>query len=197
MKVRIFIDFWNFQLNVNDHTPVGYKLDWTKLSLVMTQQASALIGQQLDFEETCVYLSYNPRNPIDRNLRNWATNVLDRFPGVHVALSERKPKHPTLCSACHREISVCPHCSAPIKGTVEKGVDTAIVTDLLSLAWVGAWDVAILMSSDRDFIPAIRSLAIKGFRVINAYFPPQGMDLARECWGNFALVPCLPALQRK
>ena len=84
-----------------------------------------------------------------------------------------------------------------MKGTVEKGVDTAIVTDLFSLAWVGAWDVAILMSSDRDFIPAIKSLAIKGFRVINAYFPLQGMDLARECWGNFDIVPCLPALQRK
>jgi hypothetical protein len=53
------------------------------------------------------------------------------------------------------------------------------------------------MSSDRDFIPAIKSLAVKGFRVINGYFPPQGMDLARECWGNFDLVPCLPALQRK
>ena len=52
MKVRIFIDFWNFQLNINDHTSIGYKLDWTKLSLIMTQQAASLIGQPLDFEET-------------------------------------------------------------------------------------------------------------------------------------------------
>ncbi len=32
--------------------------------------------------------------------------------------------------------------------TVEKGIDTAIVTDMISLAWANAWDVAVLVSSD-------------------------------------------------
>jgi uncharacterized LabA/DUF88 family protein len=196
MKIRIFIDFWNFQLNVRDRTPREFLIGWEKINQVMTDRAAQLIGQSLTFEETRVYLSYNPRNPDDRKLRNWATNVLDRLPGIQVSLSERKPKNPPVCSACHKEISICPHCSMPMKGTIEKGVDTAIVTDLLSLAWAGAWDVAILVSSDRDYIPAIKSWAIKGYRVINAYFPPQGMDLARECWGNFDLVPCLTALRR-
>jgi|GEM_PF-5530480 len=34
-----------------------------------------------------------------------------------------------------------------------------MVTDLLALAWENAWEVAILLSSDRDFIPAIQMLA--------------------------------------
>jgi len=37
----------------------------------------------------------------------------------------------------------------------EKGVDTAIVTDLLSLASEDAYDVAVLLSSDADHIPAV------------------------------------------
>jgi uncharacterized LabA/DUF88 family protein len=81
-------------------------------------------------------------------------------------------------------------------GTIEKGVDTAIVTDLLSLAWENAWEIAILATSDRDFIPAMETLNRKGFRVINAHFPPVGMDLARQCWGSIDLRQALPEIAR-
>jgi uncharacterized LabA/DUF88 family protein len=79
---------------------------------------------------------------------------------------------------------------------LRKGVDTAIVTDLLSLAWENAWEVAILVSSDRDFIPAFEMLSRKGYRVINAHFPPQGAELARKCWGNIDLRKALGPIQR-
>jgi uncharacterized LabA/DUF88 family protein len=39
-----------------------------------------------------------------------------------------------------------------MRGMEEKGVDTRIVTDMMSLAWNGAYDVAVLVSADRDFI---------------------------------------------
>jgi uncharacterized LabA/DUF88 family protein len=197
MKTRIFIDFWNFQLSLRGNTMAGYKLDWMKLSPLLIDTASNLIGQQLTFEETFVYLSHNPKNKADRSLLNWATNVLDRFPGVHVKIFERKPKFAPICQNCHRPISRCPHCGEATAGTIEKGVDTAIVTDLLGLAWESAWQIAILISSDRDFIPAIQMLAVKGFRVINASVPPLGMDLARSCWAHIDIRSILPALERK
>ena len=81
-------------------------------------------------------------------------------------------------------------------GTTEKGIDTAIVTDLLTLAWEGGWQVAVLVSADRDFIPAVEMLANKGYRVINAHFPPKGMDLARACWASIDLRTCLQELSR-
>lgn len=37
----------------------------------------------------------------------------------------------------------------------EKGVDAALVTDFLSLAYSGAYDYAVLVSGDADFISAI------------------------------------------
>jgi uncharacterized LabA/DUF88 family protein len=101
-----------------------------------------------------------------------------------------------VCQSCHQPITLCPNCGEVATGTIEKGVDTAIVTDLLSLAWEGAWHVAILISSDRDFIPAIQMLAVKGFRVINAGFPPHGMDLARSCWATIDLRVFLAELGR-
>ena len=41
---------------------------------------------------------------------------------------------------------------AEMRGTEEKGVDTHIATAMISLAWIDNYDVAVLVSSDRDFI---------------------------------------------
>lgn len=180
-KARIFVDFWNFQLSFNDRVPSGVRADWTKIVPWLVTRSAAL-GLDLTFEEMTVYLSHDPRKAEDKRLRDWAINFLDRQPGVKVKMLERKPKGSPLCPACHKKITLCPHCGGSTTGTIEKGVDTAIVTDLLSLAWEGAWEVAILVSSDRDFIPAVDMLGRKGFRVINAHFSPVGVDLARACW---------------
>ena len=80
-------------------------------------------------------------------------------------------------------------------GTVEKGIDTAITTDMIRLAWEDAWDVAILVSSDHDFIPVVEFLSSKGKRVINVYLPPKGINLARTCWASIDLKPILPRLR--
>ena len=150
-KVRIFIDFWNLQLNINEHTR-GYKLDWKKLSPLLTEETTRLLDTPLRFDGSIVYLSYNPGTPQGSRLRHWSSNVLDRFPGIRVVSKERKAKMPPRCPYCHQLIEYCPHCGNKISGTVEKGIDTAIVTDMIKLAWEGAWDVAVLVSSDRDFI---------------------------------------------
>ena len=80
--------------------------------------------------------------------------------------------------------------------TIEKGVDTAIVTDMMKMAWDGALEVAILVSSDRDFIPTVDMLSMKGYKVINAHFPPQGMHLATVCWASIDLKNGLAEFKR-
>jgi uncharacterized LabA/DUF88 family protein len=74
-----------------------------------------------------------------------------------------------------------------LSGTVEKGVDTAIATDMIRLAWEDAYDIAVLASLDADFIPAVDFLDQKGKKVIQAGFPPKGTDLATACWASFDL----------
>ena len=56
--------------------------------------------------------------------------------------------------------------------TEEKGVDVAIATDMIKLAWEDVYDWAVLVSSDRDFVPAVEFLNAKGRKVLHAGFPP-------------------------
>ena len=196
LRARIFIDFWNLQLTINERAEPGYRLDWKALSPGLIAATEEILGEPLKFEGTNIYLSYAPATGKGRSLRNWATTVLDRFPGVRVIVKGRKAKAPPVCPSCHRSVEHCPHCGEQMIGTVEKGIDTAIVTDMISLAWEGAWDVAILVTSDRDLIPVVEFLTTKGRRVINAHFPPKGAHLARTCWASIDLGQHLEDLAR-
>jgi uncharacterized LabA/DUF88 family protein len=196
MKLRVFIDFWNLQLSVNERTKKGYQIDWKKISPWLTDQASNIVGEQLRYDGTNVYMSYNAKSSKGRGLHNFATNTLDTFPGIHVNIKKRKSKSAPICPTCHKKITDCPHCQGKITRTIEKGIDTEIVTDLLILAWEKAYDIAVLVSSDRDFIPAIEMLTSQGYRIINAHFPPQGKHLSRTCWASIDLKTGLSEYQR-
>ncbi len=197
LKTRIFIDFWNFQLSLINATSNKYRLDWKSISPWLVSQAESQIGQTLTFEGTIVYISFNPNTQSGKRLRDFAMNVLDRFPGTSVILVERKPRNPPVCPRCHNEIIKCPHCGGKIERSIEKGVDTAIVTDMFRLAWENSLDVAVLVSSDRDFIPTVQTFSSKGYKVINAHFPPQGMQLARTCWSSIDIRQGVKVLERK
>jgi uncharacterized LabA/DUF88 family protein len=192
--VRIFIDFWNLQLSIRD-IDSNYRLDWKKISPLLVSETETLLGEQMRFVGTRVYMSYSS-SPGGSNLKNWSINTLDRFPGISVIGKQRQVKRPPSCPNCHTLVKVCPHCGGNMQGTVEKGIDTAIVTDMVSLAWENAWDVAILVSSDKDFIPAVEFLNSKGYRVVNVHFPPAGIHLSRTCWGSIDLRSHLNKLNR-
>lgn len=197
VRVRVFIDFWNFKLSLDGHHP-KFNLDWKRLGPWLAQRAGDTLGVagRVQYEGLHVYLSHDPNKQKDDGLRRWATSTLDRFPGVEVVLKERKPKNPPNCPICHKAVEDCPHCKASMKGTMEKGVDTAIVTDMIRLAWEDSWDAAVLVSADRDFVPAVEFLSLKGKKVIHATLPPQGAELARKCWGQFNLLDGIEGLER-
>ena len=148
IRTRIFIDFWNFQLNWNDR-PGGQRCDWKRL------------------------------------------------PSVRVRIRERRTRAGGIwCNTCKQQILTCPQCSTAFERAPEKGVDAAIVTDLLTLAWQRAFDVAILLSSDADMIPAVERVQERGLKVINATWSGHGYDLAHTSWGSFALDSVIGLLTR-
>ncbi|MBI4310941.1 MAG: NYN domain-containing protein [Chloroflexi bacterium] len=201
LQVRLFIDFWNFQLNWNSRTNKD-PLDWRKapIGLVSAAQAqldTAGMGDSLRVAETRVYASYDTANPEDRRLKGWLDSFLDRQPGMRVFTRERRSQpRPIRCSSCGYEVSLCSNCSQLYRHSAEKGVDSAIVTDLLSLAWESAFDVAILVSSDADYVPAVERLQEKGFKIINATWSGYGHHLARTCWASFEIDSLIPSLRR-
>jgi len=153
-------------------------------------------GGSVRYEGLHVYASYDPKKPGDAKFKNWVVNVLDHFPGVEITLRERKPKEPPKCPCCYEPIETCPKCEQSMWGTVEKGIDTAIVTDMIRLAWEGSYDLAVLVTSDRDFIPGVEFLNLKGRKVVNACFPPRGRELAAKCWASIDLTKCLDEIRR-
>lgn len=201
-RVRLFVDFWNFQLQWNDHLSPGKQCDWPRLPACFVAEAqsaikSAGIDEGLQLEETRVYASYNPARAEDTKLKGWLSNFLDRQPSFRVFAKQRKDKPATFrCRACQTEFGSCPSCSAPLVRSREKGVDTAIATDLLSLAWEGAFDVAVLVSSDEDMVPCVERLQEKGLKVINAAWPVRGQALAKACWASFGIMAVAEGLVR-
>ena len=74
--------------------------------------------------------------------------------------------------------------TATVDAALYQGL-TLIATDMIRLAWEDAYDVAVLATSDSDLVPAVQFLNLKGLKVVQAGFPPVGVDLATKCWGSF------------
>lgn len=203
MRASIFIDFWNFQLCWNETTGRGVGCDWfvlprelLKATDKVLEQAGAPVG--LTLEQTLVHASVKtPATAGDAKLREWLTNVLDMQPSYDVKIRERRRRpRPVYCAECGETTERCPGCGAVYRSAAEKGVDAAMVTDLLSLAWQDAYDVAILVSGDADYIPAVEYVQDQGRKVINAAWNRHAHELKRKCWGSFSLDRLVPALTR-
>lgn len=202
LRLRVFVDFWNLQLTLNERVAeqngvpeARVKIDWVQLPNVLIREAARILAvTDFSYDGMIVFTSYNPKT--EKKYHKWATNFLDRQPGIQVQCHERRPKRPPRCPVCHEPIKDCPKCGVRMAGTTEKGVDTAIATAMIRLAWEQAFDVAILVSSDADLVPAVKFLDLRGFRVIQAAFPPAGIDLSRACWGTIDIMSLRRNIER-
>lgn len=189
IRIKVFVDFWNFQLSMNS-LESGFLIDWRKLGEVVAQEALLVADARsvLRYEGMNVYGSYDPLSEKDRNLLQWSTNMLSKFTGVQSVMLERRRKrsHPR-CPSCHVTVANCPNCGADMRGTEEKGVDNRIATDMISLAWDNGYDVAALLSSDGDFVPVVQFLASRGVKTVHGAFPPVGSELTQACWGSVSI----------
>jgi uncharacterized LabA/DUF88 family protein len=198
LRVRVFVDFWNFSLELKNQDST-FMTDWSKIGPLLASESARLIDPNVlsTFEGMHVYGSFDPAKQHDAKLRNWFTNKLDKMPGVHVALLERQKKRSyPKCPTCQTEAANCSACNGDMRGTEEKGVDTRMVADMISLAWANAYDAAVLVSADRDFVPVADFLQTKGIKVVHGAFPPKGNHLSQRCWGSINLTKLMPGFKR-
>lgn len=187
-RIRLFVDQPNLDLTMRSmarRRGIAWRgFDWTRLPDWLVEQTAAVCRvERPKFEGARVYASFDPNDPGHVGRRDWL-EWLDRQPGVQVMQSFLRPRQPPTCQNCRKRVSHCPHCEAQLKLRVEKGVDTAIVTDMVALAWQDTYDIAVLASSDSDFIPVVQLLDQRGLKVVQAGFPPVGDELRRACWGQ-------------
>lgn len=188
IRVMIFIDFWNYELTMRELEP-GFLTDWFSLPPAIIEEVSNLLGASVQYERCFIFGSYDPNSSGDTRLRNWAGNVLSKVPGVSVTFSARQKrlKGPRCTGAEHHEVTLCPVCKSSMLGTQEKGVDTQIAVEMLDMAFSKRCDVAVLVSADKDFIPVIDKLLNQTVKVIHAFFPDHGHELAKKSWASFDL----------
>ncbi len=194
LRTRIFVDYWNFQLNWNERAQDA-RCDWLALpwALIRATEKVARLTE-LSYEGTHIYASVDPNN---ENLLNWLESFLDRQAGFMVSTARltRRPR-PVRCSTCGREQEVCPECGELFTLTASKGLTTRMVCDLLALDHAGAYDIAVLASSDTELVPAVAHLVRGGAKLVHAGWRDSGLDLARESWASFELDPLIPELVR-
>lgn len=182
-RVRVFVDFWNYTLSMQ-RTDNEFRTDWKQLGPSLAKAATEAVnsGAVGEYQGLNFYGSYGEN---EKKLHRWATTVVDTFPGVNVSIVPRQKKRsPPKCPTCHDEVANCPACGADMRGNEEKGVDVRMATAMISLAWADNYDIAVLVSSDRDFVPVAEFLETKGVKVIHGAFPPQGAQLTQKCWGS-------------
>lgn len=202
-RVRVFIDYWNLQLTLNGRgsevtgqEDTRFKLKWAYFPRWAASKAAEVAAvSEFTYEGAIIYTSYSPK--ADPTYKNFVLNWLNRQPGIQVVALERRPKALPKCPTCHEQIETCPKCNSRIEAMTEKGVDTAIATDMIRLAWENAYDVAVLVSSDGDLVPAVQFLDQKGRKVIQAGFPPSGGYLAKSCWAHFDLFKLREEFRRE
>lgn len=192
-RVYVFVDFWNFQLSLGS----GFRVNWEVLGPWLVDKACEIASVptgRYSYEGMTVYSSYDPA--IDDPHRRWATTWLARLPGVSVKCLERQRRRPPVCQWCNAEVAACPQCGRSMGGTQEKGVDTLLATDMIRMAWEGAYDIAVLVTNDRDLAPCADYLAQKGKKIIHANIPPQGGALSSVCWASFNVGALRGEIQR-
>ncbi|MBX3319727.1 MAG: NYN domain-containing protein [Nitrospira sp.] len=204
-RVRVFVDYWNVQLSLNSKEAKArgldfrFKIDWRSFGAWLAKKACQVSGigdAHYIYDGVIIYTSFNPNTSEGKGFHKWATTWLNRQPGVRVECFARKPKGYQKCPLCYEEIALCPHCNQQMKGTIEKGVDTLIATDMIRLAWEQAYDMAVLATSDSDLVPAVQFLHLKGIKVVQAGFPPIGTDLATTCWASFDIYKDRKEIER-
>jgi len=62
-----------------------------------------------------------------------------------------------------------------------KGDDVHLASDLIKGSYENLYDVAIIVSGDEDFVPAINIARANGKKIINAFFPKSSAYLLRKC----------------
>lgn len=187
LRLMIFVDFWNYTLNMRELYPT-FQTNWFNFPLVLAKEAELvtipLSGSYLQYHGIFIAGSYDQLTQV--SLNNWAQNTLTKVSGANVDFKPRKKMitGPCCTGPMHHEIDVCPQCGASMKGTKEKGVDSQIITEMLRRAWEKTYDVGMIVSEDGDFVPAIQYLSGKGFRFLHARFPGVSHELRKHCWGE-------------
>ena len=171
MKVSVFFDGQNFYRSLQRYDE-SLRVDYDRLAAWITQ---AVGGPGAIFAGAHYYVGVSADAP---PLVEGFLKGLELRPGYFVKRELRV-----------RRSGRCPACSADYEYTTEKRVDTRLVADIIQYAAIGAFDAAVLVSGDDDFVPAVEAVNSLGKQVWVATWSAEELskDLRVRCFGQIHL----------
>ncbi|MEM7495704.1 MAG: NYN domain-containing protein [Myxococcota bacterium] len=142
----------------------GCRVDFAKMASWMVQQAG---GNTLTGAHYYTSLAEGVEDGTDdarQRLQGFLEMLENQF-GFFVHSSHRKVG-----------LTACEHCGEENRYVSDKEVDLCLVSDMLQLAAADAYDTAIVVTGDADYVPALRSLRTMGKQVCVASWGGSGMS---------------------
>jgi hypothetical protein len=179
MKVCIFFDGQNFYRSLLRYDE-SLRVDYDRLAVWITQ---AVGGAQATFSGAYYYVGVSAGAPA---LVEGFLKGLELRPGYFVKRELRV-----------RRTGRCPACGTEYDYTTEKRVDTRLVADLIHYAANSAYDAAVLVSGDDDFVPAVEAVNALGKQVWVATWSAEELstDLRVRCFGHIHLSEGIAAFR--
>jgi NYN domain-containing protein len=179
MKVSIFFDGQNFYRSLTRYDE-SLRVDYDRLATWITE---AVGGSNAVFTGAYYYVGVSPGAPA---LVEGFLKGLELRPGYFVKREGRV-----------RRTGRCPSCGVEYEYTTEKRVDTRLVADLIHFAAIGAFDAAVLISGDDDFVPAVEAVNALGRQVWVATWSADELstDLRVRCFGYIHLSEGIAAFR--
>ncbi len=171
MKICIFFDGQNFYRSLQRFDE-NLRVDYDRLATWITQ---AVGGPGAMFGGAYYYVGVSADAPV---VVEGFLKGLELRPGYFVK-RDRRVRRSVRCPACNTENEY----------TTEKRVDTRLVADLIHYAANSAYDAAVLVSGDDDFVPAVEAVNALGKQVWVATWSADELstDLRVRCFGHIHL----------
>jgi hypothetical protein len=171
MKICIFFDGQNFYRSLQRYDDT-LRVDYDRLATWITH---AVGGPTAMFGGAYYYVGVSSDAPV---VVEGFLKGLELRPGYFVKRDRRV-----------RRSARCPACGVENEYTTEKRVDTRLVAELIHYAANNAYDAAVLVSGDDDFVPAVEAVNALGKQVWVATWSAEELstDLRVRCFGHINL----------
>ena len=163
MRVALFFDGKNFYSGWRD-TAQGRRIDFPRLAEWLVKRVHGDVLWGAHYYTGVEPVGEEPLTDAQHRLHGFL-DMLEIQPGYFVYRFPRKQSRTT-----------CQKCGNEMRFSHEKEVDTTMVADMLRYAAVGAYDVAVLMSGDADYAPALEGVRAVGKQAYVASWAGAGVS---------------------
>ena len=174
MRVALFFDGKNFYTAFRKDHP-NSEIDYNELAAWLTSEISGGAGEVVG---AYYYTGYSLP---DQDVSSAFGSFLE---GLELQTGYFVKREPRV-----RRKTTCRKCGSTEEYSTEKRVDTRLVADLIHYAAADAYDAAVLLSGDQDFVPAVEAANALGKRVYLAAWRGSGVsrELRVRCYGQIDL----------